>query len=98
MFSHVVIWWTRPEIENAADELVAGAAKFLRPIPTVKQFHVGKMVPSQRPVVDQSYQVAMHVDFADKQGQDEYQVHPLHLEFVEKLSCLWSRVVIYDFE
>jgi hypothetical protein len=98
MFSHVVIWWTHPEIPNAPDELIAGAEKYLRPISLAKQFNVGKMVPSDRPVVDQSYQVAMHVEFSDKQDQDEYQMHPMHLEFVEKYSRLWSRVVVYDFE
>ena len=57
------------------------------------------MVPSQRPVVDQSYQVALNIQFETKEVQDEYQVHPLHLEFVEKVfkpNC--HRVVVYDFE
>jgi hypothetical protein len=30
--------------------------------------------------------------------QDEYQDHPLHLEFVEKSKHLWTKVVVYDFE
>lgn len=98
MFSHVVVWWTRPELPNAADELIAGAEKYLHPISTVKRFHVGRMVPSPRSVVEQSYQVAMHVEFADKQGQDEYQAHPLHVEFVGIFSQLWSRIIVYDFQ
>ena len=99
MFSHVVIFWTKPEIPNAADELVAGAEKYLRPIPGVLTFHVGKMVASPRPVVDQSYQVALNLIFDTKQQQDEYQVHPLHLDFVEKVfkPCC-ARAVVYDFE
>ena len=56
MFSHVVIFWTKPENPNAAAELLAGAEKYLRPIPGVLSFHVGKMVTSPRPVVEQSYQ------------------------------------------
>ncbi len=99
MFSHVVIFWTKPENPNAAAELVAGAEKYLRPIPGVVAFHIGRMVPSHRPVVDQSYQVALNVIFTDKKAQDDYQVHPLHVEFVEKVfkpNC--ARVVVYDFE
>jgi hypothetical protein len=99
MFSHVVIFWTKPEIPNAADALLAGAEKYLRPIPGVRHFHVGKMAGSERPVVDQSYQVALNLIFDTKKAQDDYQVHPLHIEFVEKAfkpNC--SRVVIYDFE
>ncbi len=99
MFSHVVIFWTRPENPNAADELIAGANKYLQPIPGVIQFHIGRMAKSTRPVVDQSYQVALNLIFPDKQTQDDYQVHPLHIEFVEKVfkpNC--ARVVVYDFE
>ena len=99
MFSHVVIFWTNPQNPKAADELIAGAQKYLKPIPGVLSFHVGKMAPSHRPVVEQSYQVALNLIFPDKKTQDDYQVHPLHLEFVEKAfkpNC--ARAVVYDFE
>lgn len=98
MFSHVVIFWTLPEKPNAADELIAGAEEFLRPIPGVKSFHIGRMVKSHRDVVDQTYQVALNLIFETQQQQDDYQIHPLHLEFVEKAfkpNC--QRVVVYDF-
>jgi hypothetical protein len=99
MFSHVVIFWTKPDKSDAASELIAGAEKFLRPIPGVQSFHIGKMVSSHRPVVDQSYQVALNLIFPSKKAQDDYQVHPLHLQFVEtafKPNC--ARGVVYDFE
>ena len=99
MFSHVVIFWTDPAKPNAADELVAGAEKYLRPIPGVLHFHVGKMAKSHRPVVDQSYQVALNLVFPDKKTQDDYQVHPSHIDFVEKVfKPLCTKVVVYDFE
>jgi hypothetical protein len=98
MFSHVVIFWTKPEIPNAADALIAGAEEYLRPIPGIVNFHVGRMVGSHRDVVDQTYQVALNLVFETKQQQDDYQTHPLHLEFVEKAfrpNC--ARALIYDF-
>jgi hypothetical protein len=99
MFSHVVIFFTDPAQPAAADQLVAGAEKYLRAIPGVKQFHVGRMAPSHRPVVDQSYQVALNLTFADKKSQDAYQDHPAHVEFVEKVfKPLCKKVVVYDFE
>jgi len=99
MFSHVVIFWADPANPNAADELIAGAKKYLAPLPGIVHFHVGKMAPSHRPVVDQSYQVALNVVFDSKQAQDDYQVHPLHLEFVEKVfKPVSKKVVVYDFE
>ena len=97
MFSHVVIFWTKPEIPNAADALVAGMEKYLRPIPGVNSFHVGRMVKSHRDVVDQSYQVALNLQFDHQQAQDDYQVHPEHLKFVERCKALWKKVTVYDF-
>ena len=99
MFSHVVIFWTDPANPKAADELIAGANKYLAPLPGIVHFHIGKMARSQRPVVDQTYQVALNVVFDSKHAQDDYQVHPLHLEFVEKVfKPVCKKVVVYDFE
>jgi len=99
MFSHVVIFWTHPNNPKAPEALIAGVEKYLKPIPGVIGFHIGRMAPSHRGVVDQSYQVALNLMFPDKKTQDAYQVHPLHLEFVEKVfkpNC--ARCVVYDFE
>jgi len=98
-FSHVVIFWTHSDNPAAADELVAGANHYLKPIPGVLSFHVGKMVRSHRPVVDQTYQVALNIVFPNKQAQDDYQTHPAHLEFVDKVfKKLCKGVIVYDFE
>lgn len=99
MFSHIVIFWTKPEQPNAADELVAGANQYLKHIPGVLQFHVGKMSPSPRAVVDQSYQVALNLIFPSKAAEQTYQVHPQHIEFVENVfKRVCSKATIYDFE
>jgi hypothetical protein len=98
MFSHVVVFWTDPANPAAADELFAGCEKYLRPIPGVITFHVGRMVGSPRPVVEQSYQIALNLVFPDKKAQDDYQVHPLHIEFVEKVfKRVCKKAVVYDF-
>jgi hypothetical protein len=99
MFSHVVLFWTDPAKPGAADALVAGAKQYLNQAPGILHFHVGRMASSPRPVVDQSYQVGLNVVFTDKAAQDAYQVHPAHVEFVEKVfkpNCV--KVLVYDFE
>ena len=99
MFSHIVIFWAKPENPLAADALLAGAKQYLAPIPGALHFHVGKMAASHRPVVDQTYQVALNLVFPDKPTQDAYQAHPRHVEFLEKVfkpNC--AKVVVYDFE
>ena len=99
MLSHIVIFWTDPAIPGAADELIAGAHKHLKGIPGAAHFHVGKMSPSVRPVVEQSYQVGLNLVFPDKKTEQEYQVHPEHLEFVAKyVKPLVKKLIVYDFE
>lgn len=96
-FSHVVIFWTDPANPKAADDLIAGGEKLLKPIPGVIHFHMGRMVGSHRAVVDQSYQVALNLIFPDKKAQDDYQIHPEHVKFVEQCRSLWQKVTVYDF-
>ncbi|HZI33880.1 MAG TPA: Dabb family protein [Candidatus Binatia bacterium] len=99
MFSHIVIFWTDPTKPEAADEVIAGATELLKTIPGLTHFHIGKMVGSERPVVDQSYQIALNTVFTSKHAQDEYQVHSQHLEFVAQyVKPLVKKVVVYDFE
>ena len=99
MFSHIVVFWTDPANPNAADELIAGANKYLKNIPGVLQFHAGKMSPSPRPVVEQTYQVGLNLIFSTKSAEQAYQDHPQHIEFVEKVfKRVGKKVVIYDFE
>jgi len=99
MFSHIVIFWTHQDNPNAADELIAGANHYLKQVPGILHFHVGKMARSDRSVVDQTYQVGLNIVFPDKKTQDAYQAHPLHLEFVEKVfKRVCKGVIVYDFE
>lgn len=99
MFSHIVVLWTDPAKAPAADEIVAAANRLLKNIPGIVQFHAGKMTGSPRPVVDQTYQVALNLIFTSKQAEAEYQKHPQHVEFVDKfVKPFVQKVIIYDFE
>ncbi|HWD20584.1 MAG TPA: Dabb family protein [Verrucomicrobiae bacterium] len=98
MFSHVVIFWTDPAQPHAADQVLASGEKFLKSIPGILHFHIGKMAGSARPVVEQTYQVALNITFTSQQAQDDYQTHPQHLEFVaQAVKPLVKKVVVYDF-
>jgi hypothetical protein len=66
-------------------------------VDTVRGIHIG--VPAdteQRGVVDGSYSASELLFFDDVAGQDAYQVHPIHKQFVADCEHLWERVVVYD--
>lgn len=96
LLHHVFFWLKNPDSEADRAALIAGI-KALGAIETVRAIHVGIPASTEkREVVDNSYHVSELLCFDDVEGQDIYQVHPLHQEFVEKYSHLWSKVVVYD--
>ena len=94
---HKVFFWLKnPDSEADRAQLIAGI-KALSAIETVRAIHVGVPASTEkREVVDNSYQVSEMLCFDDVEGQNAYQVHPLHQKFVDENSHLWSKVVVYD--
>ncbi len=94
---HTVYFWLKhPHSTADRDRLIAGL-KTLADVPTVRSLHIG--VPAsteQRDVVDNSFQVSEMMMFDDVTGQNAYQQHPIHKQFVADCSELWERVVVYD--
>ena len=93
---HVFFWLKNPKSKDDLAKLLAGL-RTLGAIETVKAIHIG--VPAeteQRGVVDASYSASEILFFDDVAGQNAYQVHPIHKQFVKDCEQLWQRVVVYD--
>lgn len=93
---HVFFWLKNPDSKEDLAKLLAGL-KTLAGIDTVRGIHIG--VPAdteQRGVVDGSYNASEILFFDDVAGQNAYQVHPIHKQFVAECEHLWQRVVVYD--
>jgi len=94
MFSHIVIFWIKPDVEDAEKRLVDGLNHYLPDIPGVISMHVGRCAPSDRPVVDQSYQVALNITFKNKIVQDEYQASSSSRRCSSKSATGWSCMIL----
>ncbi|KQX25158.1 MULTISPECIES: Dabb family protein [unclassified Sphingomonas] len=94
---HVYFWLKQPNSAGDRARLIDGL-KTLSSVKTIKAHHIGVPAATDRPVIDKSYSVSWMLVFASKADQDSYQVDPIHLAFVEHLSPLWERVVVYDAE
>ncbi|QNH14942.1 Stress responsive A/B Barrel Domain protein [Xanthomonas sp. SS] len=93
---HVFFWLKNPDSKEDLAKLLAGL-RTLADIDTVRGIHIG--VPAeteQRGVVDGSYSASELLFFDDVAGQNAYQVHPIHKQFVADCEHLWQRVVVYD--
>lgn len=93
---HVFFWLKNPDSKADLAKLLAGL-RTLEKIESVRGIHIG--VPAsteQRSVVDSSYSASELLFFDDVAGQDAYQEHPIHKQFVADCAHLWERVVVYD--
>ena len=96
-FFHNVFFWLRDGAEAADASLLAdGCTAHLTGIPGVLRLTVGSPAGTDRRVVDNSYRVALLVEFADAAAHDVCQDHPDHLCFIDECSKFWSRVQVYD--
>jgi hypothetical protein len=96
LIHHVFFWLKEPKNEAHKKQLVKALNDLLK-VETIKLSHIGFPAGTEsRDVVDHSYSVSYMVMFGDQAGQDAYQVHPLHVKFVEENSHLWDKVVVYD--
>ena len=96
-FYHSVYFWLREggEAEDAA-KLADGCRTYLPGIPGIVTLNVGVPAGTARDVVDNSYGVALLIEFENKAAYDVYENHPDHLRFIAECRSLWSRVQIYD--
>jgi hypothetical protein len=94
---HVVLMWQkRPG--NAADrQALLAACSELRVIPGIKFLDAGTALASERPVVDDSFDVGLTVRFDSEKSLHTYETHPFHVKKVnEVLKPLTKKIVVYD--
>ena len=94
---HQVFFWLKnPGSATDRAKLIAGL-KTLAKIETVHSLRVGTVAATEkRDVVDNSWEVSELMFFKDLAGQEIYQKHPIHLEFVKNCSHLWEKVTVFD--
>jgi len=95
---HVFFWLKNPGSETDRKKLIEGL-ETLKAIKEVKQLLIGTPASTEkREVVDNSFDVSELMYFDNVDGQNAYQVHPVHKAFVEKYSHLWNKVIVYDMQ
>ena len=99
MLVHAVYFWLKPELTEVQRAAFRRGVESLTAIKSVEQAYIGPPARTpKRPVIDDSYSLALIVLCRDVVAQDAYQVDPIHLKFVEEFSSFWTRVQIYDSE
>ena len=96
--NHVVLCWLKDSgNKEQRQQLIDESLKF-RSIPGVIEVRAGEVIESDRPIVDDSYDVAIFLSYKTIADLDTYIIHPDHKEAVnEVLKPLVKKVLVYDF-
>jgi hypothetical protein len=93
----VLIWLKKPG--NVADraKAISAAQRFPKEIREIEHFSVGQPLASERPVVDDSFDVGLVMRFANQADLSAYEKHPMHVKAVnEVLKPLAAKLLVYD--
>ncbi len=95
---HVVLVWLKQAGNPQHREQIIEASQRLKAIPGVLDLHVGEVVRSDREVVEDSYDVALSLRFANRADLQAYLVHPLHVSTVkQEFLPIMQRYQVIDF-
>ena len=93
----VLIWLKNPGNPSDRAAVIASANKFRAEIPEVLNLSVGTALPSDRPVVDDSFDVGLVIRFADQAALSRYEKSAIHQQAVkDTLKPVSKKLLVYD--
>jgi hypothetical protein len=99
MLVHTVYFWLKPELTPAQGTAFRAGVESLADIKAVEAVYVGAPAATEkRPVIDDTYSLALTVICRDVAALNEYQIDPVHVAFLNTFKTYWNRVQIYDAE
>lgn len=97
MLMHQAFFWLNDPADKAARGALVAGLRNLAAIPQVRSLRITLPADTEaRDVVDGSWSVCETMEFASLQDQADYQVHPIHQQFIAECGHLWARVTVYD--
>ena len=96
--SHVVVVWLKEPGNVQMREKFIDASRALETLPGVVSRHVSAVIPSERPKIDDTFDVAVTVTFENAAALKKYMKSQKHKNMLKKqLKPLVNRIVIYNF-
>lgn len=95
---HLVLCWLKePGNEIGRQKIIETSSSFSK-IPGVLDVKAGKSIPSEREIVDDSFDAAICITFANTNDLSAYLVHPIHTKASKDILLpLVKKIIVYDF-
>ena len=95
---HVVVCWLKEPANLAHRQTLVDASLELRALPGVIDIVAGTMIPSDRDIVDSTFDVAIVITFTNADAMRAYLTNPAHTRMVQDIvKPLTRRILVYDF-
>lgn len=91
----VLVWLKRPGNEQDKQALVE-IGRELRVIPGLQFLDTGTALPSERPTVDDSFDIGYVMRFDSPAALEAYAIHPVHMKAKDELVRLSGKILVYD--
>ena len=96
--NHLVLIWLKEPGNATHRARIIEISRTFKEIPGVVSVSVGEAIPSDRKIVDDSFDVAIHMIFASTKDMNRYIDHPKHKQAVrDVLLPITDKIVVYDF-
>lgn len=94
---HIVLIWLKDAGNQEHIQQVAEVTKQLEAIPEIQELRMGTSVPSNRKIVDDSFDIGIYMIFKSEESMEIYLRHPKHQEAVRKIiKPLTRKIIVYD--
>ena len=97
--NHVVLCWLKEPGNTAHRDQIIEISRTFKDIPGVLKVSAGEVIASDRPIVDDSFDVGILVIVPDAKRLQEYLHHPIHQNAKRDILLpLVEKVLVYDFK
>ena len=96
---HVVLCWLKEPGNLEHRQQIVEATESFSQIPGVLAARAGQVVPSDRSIVDDSFDVGILILVPDSKRLTEYLEHPIHQKAKQDILLpLVDKIMVYDFQ
>jgi hypothetical protein len=96
---HVVLCWLKEPGNSAQRQELIEQTRLLKRIPGMRELRVGEVIPSDRAIVDDSFDIGIVMTFDTEAEMNWYLQHPQHRWAVkEHILPLTRKILVYDFK
>jgi len=95
---HIVLVWFNDNISETEQKIIRKKSDELRNIAGILSLEWGTAIPSERAIVDDSFDLGIVMTFRDQASMQAYLDHPQHKAFIKQyIKGKTKKLLVYDF-